>query len=162
MRKSLAIYYAWTGKTKNIAFNSLLPSLNYQVTCRITVYLRGAGGFSKSSKPFSYSNYPLNQISSVKIPESKPFSVFEDHTQPSQACIIYFFNFEPAYNNILLTCYVTPSQHLHILLIQPHLSHQLWVVHCLILYYLWNIFSMKSSQLVMSQVIAFFGFHMHL
>ncbi|KAK7251139.1 hypothetical protein RIF29_34076 [Crotalaria pallida] len=54
---------------------------------RMTVYLRGAGGFSKSSKPFSYSNYPSNQISSVKIPESKPFSVFEDHTQPSQALL---------------------------------------------------------------------------
>ncbi|QHO29446.1 Enoyl-CoA hydratase 2, peroxisomal [Arachis hypogaea] len=28
---------------------------------RTTVYLRGAGGFSKSSKPFSYTNYPRNQ-----------------------------------------------------------------------------------------------------
>ncbi|XP_061345047.1 enoyl-CoA hydratase 2, peroxisomal [Gastrolobium bilobum] len=54
---------------------------------RTTVYLRGAGGFSKSSHPFSYSNYPLNRISAVKIPESKPFSVFEDHTQPSQALL---------------------------------------------------------------------------
>ncbi|TKY75297.1 Enoyl-CoA hydratase 2 [Spatholobus suberectus] len=51
---------------------------------RTTAYLRGAGGFSKSSKPFSYTNYPLNQTA-VKIPESKPFSVFEDRTQPSQA-----------------------------------------------------------------------------
>ncbi|CAL0326972.1 unnamed protein product [Lupinus luteus] len=54
---------------------------------RMTVYLRGAGGFSKSSKPFSYSNYPTNQVSTVKIPESKPFSVFEDHTRPSQALL---------------------------------------------------------------------------
>ncbi|EXB88231.1 Enoyl-CoA hydratase 2 [Morus notabilis] len=28
---------------------------------RSTVYLRGAGGFSRSSRPFSYSNYPANQ-----------------------------------------------------------------------------------------------------
>ncbi|XP_027354504.1 enoyl-CoA hydratase 2, peroxisomal isoform X2 [Abrus precatorius] len=54
---------------------------------RSTIYLRGAGGFSKSSNPFSYSNYPLNQTPAAKIPESKPFSVFEDHTQPSQALI---------------------------------------------------------------------------
>ncbi|XP_057451695.1 enoyl-CoA hydratase 2, peroxisomal-like, partial [Lotus japonicus] len=54
---------------------------------RSTVYLRGAGGFSNSSKPFSYSNYPLNQTSTVKIPDSKPFSVFEDHTQASQALL---------------------------------------------------------------------------
>ncbi|XP_020219414.1 enoyl-CoA hydratase 2, peroxisomal [Cajanus cajan] len=54
---------------------------------RTTVYLRGAGGFSKTSKPFSYTNYPGKQTSTVKIPESKPFSVFEDRTQPSQALI---------------------------------------------------------------------------
>ncbi|CAK8569151.1 unnamed protein product [Lathyrus sativus] len=54
---------------------------------RSTVYLRGAGGFSKSSKPFSYSSYPSNQTSAVKIPESKPFSVFEDRTHPSQALL---------------------------------------------------------------------------
>ncbi|KAH1244200.1 Enoyl-CoA hydratase 2, peroxisomal [Glycine max] len=52
---------------------------------RTTVFLRGSGGFSKSSKPFSYTNYPVNQNPAVKIPESKPFSVFEDRTQPSQA-----------------------------------------------------------------------------
>ncbi|RYR41311.1 hypothetical protein Ahy_A08g037716 isoform A [Arachis hypogaea] len=56
---------------------------------RTTVYLRGAGGFSKSSKPFSYTNYPRNQVPTVKIPENKPFSVFEDRTQPSQACILF-------------------------------------------------------------------------
>ncbi|KAL1343992.1 hypothetical protein HN51_017913 [Arachis hypogaea] len=54
---------------------------------RTTVYLRGAGGFSKSSKPFSYTNYPRNQVPTVKIPENKPFSVFEDRTQPSQALV---------------------------------------------------------------------------
>nr|ACU21354.1 unknown [Glycine max] len=54
---------------------------------RTTVFLRGSGGFSKSSKPFSYTNYPVNQNPAVKIPESKPFSVFEDRTQPSQALL---------------------------------------------------------------------------
>lgn len=54
---------------------------------RTTVFLRGAGGFSKSSSPFSYSNYPLNQTATVKIPESKPYSVFEDRTQSSQALL---------------------------------------------------------------------------
>ncbi|KAF7829508.1 enoyl-CoA hydratase 2, peroxisomal [Senna tora] len=54
---------------------------------RTTAFLRGAGGFSKSSNPFSYSNYPANQVSSVKFPETQPFSVFEDRTQPSQALL---------------------------------------------------------------------------
>ncbi|KAF8022638.1 hypothetical protein BT93_F0220 [Corymbia citriodora subsp. variegata] len=54
---------------------------------RLTVYLRGAGGFSKSTEPFSYSNYPPNQARAVKIPKEKPFSVFEDCTQPSQALL---------------------------------------------------------------------------
>ncbi|KAI3431977.1 MaoC-like domain-containing protein [Psidium guajava] len=56
---------------------------------RTTVYLRGAGGFSKSSQPFSYSNYPPppNQVRAVKIPKDKPFSVFEDCSQPSQALL---------------------------------------------------------------------------
>ncbi|KAL5081267.1 hypothetical protein RYX36_009688 [Vicia faba] len=52
-----------------------------------TVYLRGAGGFLKSSKPFSYSNYPSNQTSAVKIPESKSFSVLEGRTHPSHALL---------------------------------------------------------------------------
>lgn len=61
----------------------------------MTAFLRGAGGFSKSSNPFSYSNYPANQVSVVKFPESQPFSVFEDRTNPSQACkIIDFILFE--------------------------------------------------------------------
>ncbi|KAF9621478.1 hypothetical protein IFM89_021782 [Coptis chinensis] len=30
---------------------------------RSTIYLRGAGGFSKSSSPFTYSNYPADQAS---------------------------------------------------------------------------------------------------
>ncbi|XP_039140500.1 enoyl-CoA hydratase 2, peroxisomal-like [Dioscorea cayenensis subsp. rotundata] len=54
---------------------------------RNTIYLRGAGGFSKSSKPYSYANYPANQIYPVKIPNSKPTFVYEDITQQSQALI---------------------------------------------------------------------------
>ncbi|XP_031260809.1 enoyl-CoA hydratase 2, peroxisomal [Pistacia vera] len=54
---------------------------------RMTAFLRGAGGFSKSSQPFSYSNYPTNQASAAKIPKGQPFAVFEDCTQPSQALL---------------------------------------------------------------------------
>lgn len=54
---------------------------------RSTVYLRGAGGFSNSSKPYSYANYPANQVSNVKIPNCKPSLVYEDCTQPSQALL---------------------------------------------------------------------------
>eukprot|EP00258_Populus_trichocarpa_P040394 XP_024456413.1 enoyl-CoA hydratase 2, peroxisomal isoform X1 [Populus trichocarpa] len=54
---------------------------------RSTIYLRGAGGFSNSSHPYSYSNYPVNQAAAPKIPKSQPFAVFEDCTQPSQALL---------------------------------------------------------------------------
>ncbi|XP_024024572.1 enoyl-CoA hydratase 2, peroxisomal [Morus notabilis] len=54
---------------------------------RSTVYLRGAGGFSRSSRPFSYSNYPANQVSAIKILKSQPFAVFEECAQPSQALL---------------------------------------------------------------------------
>ncbi|KAJ8762248.1 hypothetical protein K2173_007404 [Erythroxylum novogranatense] len=54
---------------------------------RSTVYLRGAGGFSNSSLPFSYSNYPTDQVAVVKIPRSQPFAVYEDCTQPPQALL---------------------------------------------------------------------------
>ncbi|KAL5778308.1 hypothetical protein ACOSP7_011234 [Xanthoceras sorbifolium] len=54
---------------------------------RMTAFLRGAGGFSKSSQPFSYSNYPANQVTAVKIPKTQPFAVLEDTTQPSQALL---------------------------------------------------------------------------
>ncbi|XP_028766625.1 enoyl-CoA hydratase 2, peroxisomal [Neltuma alba] len=54
---------------------------------RMTAFLRGAGGFSKSSNLFSYSNYPADQVSVVEFPESQPFSVFEDRTNPSQALL---------------------------------------------------------------------------
>ncbi|KAL5706275.1 enoyl-CoA hydratase 2 [Ranunculus cassubicifolius] len=54
---------------------------------RMTAYLRGAGGFSKSSSPYTYSNYPANQVLAVKIPKSQPFTVYEDCTQQSQALL---------------------------------------------------------------------------
>ncbi|XP_038703763.1 enoyl-CoA hydratase 2, peroxisomal [Tripterygium wilfordii] len=54
---------------------------------RTTVYLRGAGGFSKASKPFSYVNYASNQVPAVKIPKSPPFALYEDCTQASQALL---------------------------------------------------------------------------
>lgn len=60
------------------------------IFCRMTAFLRGAGGFSNSSQPFSYSKYQTIPVSVVKIPKSQPFAVFEDYTQPSQACSIKF------------------------------------------------------------------------
>ncbi|KAK9165012.1 hypothetical protein Scep_000203 [Stephania cephalantha] len=54
---------------------------------RTTVYLRGAGGFSKSSPPYSYRKYPANQVLTVKIPNSQPFAVQEDCTHQSQALL---------------------------------------------------------------------------
>ncbi|CAA2986611.1 enoyl- hydratase 2, peroxisomal [Olea europaea subsp. europaea] len=60
-----------------------------EVLCmnRVSLYLRGAGGFSRSSKPYSYTKYPANQIPVYKVPESQPFAVFEERTQPSQALL---------------------------------------------------------------------------
>lgn len=66
-----------------------MTSCSTMLMSRMTAYLRGAGGFSKSSQPFSYSNYPPNQVRAVKIPKDKPFSVFEDCTQSSQVCTYY-------------------------------------------------------------------------
>ncbi|PNT65053.1 hypothetical protein BRADI_4g36920v3 [Brachypodium distachyon] len=54
---------------------------------RSTIFLRGAGGFSASSQPYSYSTYPANQISRVSIPNSAPSAVYEDSTQQSQALL---------------------------------------------------------------------------
>ncbi|KAF3324913.1 Enoyl-CoA hydratase 2 [Carex littledalei] len=54
---------------------------------RSTVFLRGAGGFSDSSKPYSYTTYPPNQIFRFSIPKSKPTVVYEDRTQNSQALV---------------------------------------------------------------------------
>ncbi|XP_010471764.1 PREDICTED: enoyl-CoA hydratase 2, peroxisomal [Camelina sativa] len=56
-------------------------------TNRTTVFLRGAGGFSNSSQPFSYKNYPSNQGLAVKIPQRQPLTVCEERTQPSQALL---------------------------------------------------------------------------
>ncbi|XP_066397645.1 enoyl-CoA hydratase 2, peroxisomal-like isoform X3 [Miscanthus floridulus] len=58
-----------------------------EVLCmnRSTIYLRGAGGFSNSSQPFSYATYPSNEVSDVTFPDSTPFAVYEDRTQKSQA-----------------------------------------------------------------------------
>ncbi|XP_077246756.1 enoyl-CoA hydratase 2 [Tasmannia lanceolata] len=54
---------------------------------RSTIYLRGSGGFSKSSPLYSYSKYPVNQISHVKIPKHKPLLVHEDCTHQPQALL---------------------------------------------------------------------------
>ncbi|RWR92398.1 enoyl-CoA hydratase 2, peroxisomal [Cinnamomum micranthum f. kanehirae] len=51
---------------------------------RSTIYLRGAGGFSKSSPLYSYSKYPTNQVSRVNIPKYKPFAAYEECTHESQ------------------------------------------------------------------------------
>lgn len=72
-----------------IEFN-LLAVWSKTSVCRVTLFLRGAGGFSKSSKPFSYTNYPTNQAVAVKIPKTQPFAVLEDCTQPPQACSFEF------------------------------------------------------------------------
>lgn len=53
---------------------------------RTTVYLRGAGGFSKSSQPYAYSKYPREQTAS-KTPRTPPFVVHEERIQPSQALL---------------------------------------------------------------------------
>ncbi|GMH04652.1 hypothetical protein Nepgr_006492 [Nepenthes gracilis] len=54
---------------------------------RTTLYLKGAGGFSRTHDLYSYSKGPTNQIPTVRIPQSQPFAVFEDCTQPSQALL---------------------------------------------------------------------------
>lgn len=54
---------------------------------RTTLFLRGAGGFSNSSQPFSYKNYPSNQGLAVKIPQRQPLTVCEERTQQSQALL---------------------------------------------------------------------------
>lgn len=54
---------------------------------RLAIYLRGAGGFSKSSQPYSYSKNPSNQSAFPKIPKSQPFAVFEECTHASQALL---------------------------------------------------------------------------
>ncbi|XP_068645644.1 enoyl-CoA hydratase 2, peroxisomal-like [Aristolochia californica] len=52
-----------------------------------SIYLRGAGGFSKFNPLYSYSKYPANQVSGVNIPKTSPFSVYEESTSQSQALL---------------------------------------------------------------------------
>ncbi|KAK1362256.1 enoyl-CoA hydratase 2, peroxisomal [Heracleum sosnowskyi] len=54
---------------------------------RLTLYLRGAGGFSKSPRPYSYTNYRSNRNLAFKHPKTHPFAVYEECTQPSQALV---------------------------------------------------------------------------
>ncbi|XP_021851085.1 enoyl-CoA hydratase 2, peroxisomal [Spinacia oleracea] len=54
---------------------------------RTTVYLRGAGGFSRSSHPYSFTNYSGSQFPAIKLPRTQPFASFEDVTRPSQALL---------------------------------------------------------------------------
>jgi hypothetical protein len=60
---------------------------------RITVFLRGAGGFSTSSPPFSYSERKsqlnLTPLSKPSVPaqELPPDIVIEEQTHPSQALL---------------------------------------------------------------------------
>lgn len=54
---------------------------------RLAIYLRGAGGFSKSSQPYSYSSNRSNQSAFPKIPKSQPFVVYEECTHVSQALL---------------------------------------------------------------------------
>lgn len=54
---------------------------------RLAIYLRGAGGFSKSSQPYSYSSNRSNQSAFPKIPKSQPFAVYEECTHASQALL---------------------------------------------------------------------------
>ncbi|GAA0164173.1 hypothetical protein LIER_19871 [Lithospermum erythrorhizon] len=51
---------------------------------RTACYLRGAGGFSKSSQPYSYSTYSMSKTA---IPKHQPFAIYEECTQPAQALI---------------------------------------------------------------------------
>ncbi|XP_051123802.1 enoyl-CoA hydratase 2, peroxisomal [Andrographis paniculata] len=54
---------------------------------RTSIYLRGAGGFSKPSEPYSYAKYPSDQQPAYKVPKSQPYAVYEECTQPSQALL---------------------------------------------------------------------------
>ncbi|XP_020579309.1 enoyl-CoA hydratase 2, peroxisomal isoform X2 [Phalaenopsis equestris] len=56
-------------------------------TNRSALYLRGSGGFSKPSKPYSYTNYPADQVSSVSVPKHKPSVKYEEQIPQSQALL---------------------------------------------------------------------------
>ncbi|KAG0474259.1 hypothetical protein HPP92_013945 [Vanilla planifolia] len=53
---------------------------------RTTVYLRGAGGFSKNPKAYSYATNSRDQVPSIVVPGQEPSVIYEDQTQQSQAC----------------------------------------------------------------------------
>ncbi|KAF8759365.1 hypothetical protein HU200_010407 [Digitaria exilis] len=54
---------------------------------RSTIYMRGAGGFSDPSQPFSYVTYAANKASNVTFTDSTPSAVYEDRTQNLQALL---------------------------------------------------------------------------
>ncbi|CAM8885616.1 unnamed protein product [Rhodiola kirilowii] len=54
---------------------------------RLTLFLRGAGGFSKSSKPYSFSKYQVTPTAAATIPQHQPTAVLEECTHPSQALL---------------------------------------------------------------------------
>ncbi|KAF3771951.1 Enoyl-CoA hydratase 2, partial [Nymphaea thermarum] len=54
---------------------------------RSTLYLRGAGGFSKSSSMYTYSRSAAKLNFSTRFPETPPFAIHEESTQSSQALL---------------------------------------------------------------------------
>lgn len=78
---------------------------NYQIffLCRLTLYLRGAGGFSKLPQRYSYTNYQANRNVAFKHPKSRPFAVYEECTQPSQVCHI----FTVVASSLILECFIS-------------------------------------------------------
>ncbi|KAG6534195.1 hypothetical protein ZIOFF_008080 [Zingiber officinale] len=57
-----------------------------EVLCmnRSSIYLRGSGGFSSASQPYSYKTYSDSQPSRFSIPKHQPTAIFEETTQLSQ------------------------------------------------------------------------------
>ncbi|XP_006661495.1 enoyl-CoA hydratase 2, peroxisomal-like [Oryza brachyantha] len=77
------------GKTAVLELESLIcleGSGEHLCMSRSTFYLRGSGGFSDSSQPFSYATYPANRAH-ASFPDTTPTAVYEDHTQKSQALL---------------------------------------------------------------------------
>ncbi|XP_031484381.1 enoyl-CoA hydratase 2, peroxisomal isoform X1 [Nymphaea colorata] len=54
---------------------------------RSTLYLRGAGGFSKSSSMYTYSRNAAKMNFSTGFPDTPPFAIHEESTQSSQALL---------------------------------------------------------------------------
>ncbi|KAJ6998957.1 enoyl-CoA hydratase 2 [Populus alba x Populus x berolinensis] len=76
-----------------------------------TIYLLGAGGFSNSSHPYSYSNYPEKQAAAPKIPKSQPFAALLNrlsgdynplHSDPMIAEVLGSFSSRPILHGIVL------------------------------------------------------------